>query len=57
MLRFVKNNFTMSAFDYGPTKYYDYIHKRVLAVDTSIFVEMMKIAVAHFGLQKCCVGI
>jgi len=36
--------FMMSAFDCGPTKFYDYPHQKALAVDTKIFVEMMKFA-------------
>ncbi|MCK4591411.1 MAG: trimethylamine methyltransferase family protein [Candidatus Latescibacteria bacterium] len=36
--------FMMSAFDCGPTKFYDYPTQKVMPVDTSIFVEMMKLA-------------
>jgi len=36
--------FMMSAFDCGPTKFYDYPSHRVLPVDTPVFVEMMKFA-------------
>ena len=36
--------FMMSAFDCGPTKFYDYPSHRVLPVDTSVFIEMMKFA-------------
>ncbi|MBI3990873.1 MAG: trimethylamine methyltransferase family protein [Candidatus Omnitrophica bacterium] len=36
--------FLMSAFDCGPTKYYDYSKKQVCPVDTNVFIEMMKFA-------------
>ncbi len=36
--------FLMSAFDCGPTKFYDYPTQRIMPVDTPIFIEMMKFA-------------
>lgn len=36
--------FLMSAFDCGPTKFYDYRSGKVAPVDTPIFIEMMKFA-------------
>ncbi|OGD19420.1 MAG: hypothetical protein A2W03_12725 [Candidatus Aminicenantes bacterium RBG_16_63_16] len=36
----------VSAFDCGPTKYYDYRQKKTVGVDTGIFIEMKKLAQA-----------
>lgn len=36
--------FKTSMFGSGPTKFYDYPNKRVLPIDTEIFIEMMKFA-------------
>jgi Trimethylamine:corrinoid methyltransferase len=46
MLKKVKNTFTMSAFDCGPTKYYDYFKNNTVAVNTEILTDMMKLAEA-----------
>ncbi|HCG76603.1 MAG: hypothetical protein COZ37_04115 [bacterium (Candidatus Ratteibacteria) CG_4_10_14_3_um_filter_41_18] len=40
----LQSKFMMSAFDCGPTKYYDYQNKKLIPVDTRIFIEMMKFA-------------
>ncbi len=40
----LETEFLMSAFDCGPTKYYDYKEKKVMPVDTKIFIEMKKFA-------------
>ncbi len=42
----LKKRFLMSAFDCGPTKYYDYKKKESIPVDTEIFIEMKKFAQA-----------
>lgn len=42
----MKSEFLMSAFDCGPTRYYDYRTGRDLPVNTEIFVDMMKLAQA-----------
>ena len=39
-----KKEFLMSAFDCGPTKYYDYKEKKVMPVDTKAFIEIKKFA-------------
>ncbi len=44
MRRRLASEFLMSAFDCGPTTYYDYEHQRCVPVDTAIFVTMMKFA-------------
>ncbi len=44
MSKRLEREFLMSAFDCGPTKYYDYKEKKVMPVDTKIFIEMMKFA-------------
>ena len=44
MKKKLESGFLMSAFDCGPTKYYDYKEKKVMPVDTKIFTEMMKFA-------------
>ena len=36
----------VSAFDCGPTKYYDYRAHKAVAVDTAVFIEMKKLAQA-----------
>jgi len=46
MRRRLGSDFTMSAFDCGPTHYYDYQASEAVAVNTEIFVEMMKFAEA-----------
>lgn len=38
----LNSQFMMSAFDCGPTKFYDYKEKEVKPVGTEIFIEMMK---------------
>ena len=40
----LQSELLISAFDCGPTKYYDYKNKRLLPVDTRILIEMMKFA-------------
>lgn len=42
----LRSTFLMSAFDCGPTTYYDYASQKVVPVDTNIFTEMMKFAQA-----------
>ncbi|RKY67362.1 MAG: hypothetical protein DRQ02_07475 [Candidatus Latescibacterota bacterium] len=42
--------FMMSAFDCGPTKFYDYPTGKVVPVDTSVFIEMMKFAQSTSGI-------
>jgi len=42
----LQSEFLMSAFDCGPTQYYDYPNRKLVAVDTDIFIEMMKFAEA-----------
>jgi trimethylamine--corrinoid protein Co-methyltransferase len=42
----MKTEFLIQAFDCGPTQYYDYPGRRLMAVDTDIFIEMMKLAEA-----------
>ncbi len=42
----LQTEFLMSAFDCGPTHYYDYQTGEAVAVNTDIFVEMMKLAEA-----------
>ncbi len=42
----MKTEFLMSAFDCGPTQYFDYPSARLLPVNTDIFVEMKKLAEA-----------
>jgi len=42
----LQSEFLMSAFDCGPTLYYDYKNKKAKAVDTEIFTNMMKFAQA-----------
>jgi len=42
----LETDFVMSAFDCGPTHYYDYQAAEAVAVTTEIFVEMMKFAEA-----------
>ncbi len=42
----MKTEFLMQAFDCGPTQYFDYPNRRLVAVGTDIFVEMMKFAEA-----------
>jgi trimethylamine--corrinoid protein Co-methyltransferase len=44
--RRLQSEFLMSAFDCGPTQYYDYPNRKLVAVDTEIFIEMMKFAQA-----------
>ena len=44
--RALKTRLLMSAFDCGPTTYYDYQSQRSVPVDTTIFIEMMKFAQA-----------
>ena len=44
MRKRLETEFMMSAFDCGPTKYYDYGEKKIKPVDTEIFIEMMKFA-------------
>ena len=46
MRRRLGSDFAMSAFDCGPTHYYDYQASEAVAVNTEIFVEMMKFAEA-----------
>jgi len=38
----LKTTFQMSAFDCGPTKYYDYKQRKLRAVDTEVFIEANK---------------
>jgi trimethylamine:corrinoid methyltransferase-like protein len=40
----LESQFLMSAFDCGPTKYYDYRRRKVLPVDTEIFTAVKKFA-------------
>jgi len=40
----LQSEFLISAFDCGPTTYYDYEKKKAVPVDTNIFIEMMKFA-------------
>ena len=40
----LKNEFLMSAFDCGPTKYYDYARGELSPIDTAIFTEIKKLA-------------
>lgn len=40
----LQSEFLISAFDCGPTKYYDYKNRKLLPVDTEILIEMMKFA-------------
>ena len=42
----LQHEFLMPAFDCGPTQLYDFPSRRVLPVDTPIFIEMMKFAEA-----------
>jgi trimethylamine:corrinoid methyltransferase-like protein len=42
--RALKDKLLVSAFDCGPTKYYDYRRKKIVGVDTDIFIEMKKLA-------------
>ena len=42
----LKAEFLMQAFDCGPTQYYDFPTRKLLPVNTDIFVEMMKLAEA-----------
>ena len=42
--RALKDKLLVSAFDCGPTKYYDYRQHRSVSVDTGIFIEMKKLA-------------
>jgi len=42
----LQKEFLMSAFDCGPTIYYNYKEKKTKAVDTRIFIEIMKFAQA-----------
>ncbi len=42
----MRSEFLMPAFDCGPTQYYDYSSRELMAVDTDIFIEMMKLAEA-----------
>jgi trimethylamine:corrinoid methyltransferase-like protein len=44
--RALETRLLMSAFDCGPTTYYDYQSQRSVPVDTAIFIEMMKFAQA-----------
>ena len=44
--RALETRLLMSAFDCGPTTYYDYQSHRSVPVDTTIFIEMMKFAQA-----------
>jgi trimethylamine:corrinoid methyltransferase-like protein len=40
----LKDNLLVSAFDCGPTKYYDYRQQKSVGVDTGTFIEMKKLA-------------
>ncbi|MGC9316802.1 MAG: trimethylamine methyltransferase family protein [Armatimonadota bacterium] len=42
----MRHEFLMSAFDCGPTQYYDYESDRLLPVNTDVLIEMMKLAEA-----------
>lgn len=42
----LKDKLLVSAFDCGPTKYYDYRRQKSVGVDTGIFIEMKKLAQA-----------
>jgi len=42
----LRSELLMSAFDCGPTTYFDYEQQKTVPVDTAIFVEMMKFAQA-----------
>jgi len=42
----MRSQFMMQAFDCGPTQYYDYRNRKLLPVNTEIFIEMMKFAQA-----------
>ena len=44
--RALEEKLLVSAFDCGPTKYYDYRQKKAIAVNTEIFIEMKKLAQA-----------
>ena len=44
MKKRVGQEFMMSAFDCGPTTFYDYPAHKVVPVDTPVFIEMMKFA-------------
>jgi trimethylamine:corrinoid methyltransferase-like protein len=46
MRRTMQAKFLMSAFDCGPTTYYDYQNQRCVPVDTEIFITMKKLAQA-----------
>ena len=46
MLEKAQKEFGMSAFDCGPTKYYDDNLKKAVSVDTNILIDMMKLAEA-----------
>jgi len=44
--RLLQSRLLMSAFDCGPTTYYDYTKQKIVPVDTEIFTDMMKFAQA-----------
>jgi len=46
MKKRLKSHLLMSAFDCGPTTYYDYKQQKALPIDTKTFIEIMKLAEA-----------